>query len=197
MGGAGNDLENLGFSEGEFLPWYKAGGVVEAIEQCNLEEVTRSTLNRKLARSHTQYVWRKPTFKRCEDNLYAAVITNSGPDTSKTMLTQYFTGNAYKLRGKMILLSNEDVITPRYKDKFKVYVKNFIGKTLLIEMTFDQVVWGPGVIGFESATAPMSFEIDLNSYVGQAMTLDFVVEDDGDALIDSGMAIYDLEKVYE
>lgn len=184
---------NLDFLNGDLADWFMTGKV-ETVKRCELFELTKRNFSKSMNRKSLEYVWRKPTSK-CDDTLFAAVVTSSGTDGSSGLLTQFIVGDGTytKLKGKIILLTNEDVSPVQNNDRFKINIRSLGNDQVVNTPIFDQgisdVTWASsGAIGFRFSGPPIPFEINIG-----LQSMDFRVEDVGDNLVDSAMAIYDLE----
>lgn len=184
---------NLDFINGDLADWFTTG-VVETIKRCELFALQEMKNLNVINRRSLQYVWKKPRNK-CEDNIFAAVVTSSGVNETAGLLTQFIDGDGTytKLKGKIIFLTNEDISPVINDDRFKIKIRSLGNDQIITNTIFDQgisdITWtSTGAIGFRFSSSPVPFEISIN-----LQSMDFRVEDVGDSLVDSAMAIYDLE----
>lgn len=135
---------------------------------------------------------------------YSGIVSTAGDQRSVGHLAQTFQVQVGMdtLAGKIRFLSDEwpQWYGSEYNDAYTVYVTSPAGAKVLAAGNLNGSAWGAGVSGYNGATAEIPISYDLKPIAPQnvlaptaQVTLNVVVQDVGDTIIDSAVAVTDFK----
>jgi hypothetical protein len=123
----------------------------------------------------------------------AAVVSNAGSQSAKGTLSQAFVvPPAYEqVAGRLRFLSNEwpQFYGTEYNDTYLARLTAPGKVEIIASGNLNSSTWSSGVLGYNGATPEITYNTDLSGLVGKTVQLAYEVQDVGDTIIDSALAV--------
>lgn len=123
----------------------------------------------------------------------AAVVSNAGSQSAKGTLSQAFVvPPAYEqVSGRIRFLSNEwpQYYGTEYNDTYLARLTAPGKVEIIASGNVNSSTWSSGLLGYNGATPEITYNTDLSGLVGQTVQLAYEVQDVGDTIVDSALAV--------
>lgn len=123
----------------------------------------------------------------------AAVVSNAGAQSAKGTLSQAFVvPPAYEqVSGRLRFLSNEwpQYYGTEYNDTYLVRLTAPGKVEIIASGNVNSSTWSSGLLGYNGATPEITYNTDLSGLVGKTVQLAYEVQDVGDTIVDSALAV--------
>ncbi|WP_336367391.1 hypothetical protein [Marinobacter sp. C2H3] len=123
----------------------------------------------------------------------AVVVSNAGSQSAKGSLSQAFVvPPAYEqVSGRIRFLSNEwpQYFGTEYNDTYLARLTAPGKVEIIASGNVNSSSWSSGLLGYNGATPEIRYNTDLSGLVGQTVQLAYEVQDVGDTIVDSALAI--------
>lgn len=123
----------------------------------------------------------------------AAVVSNAGSQSAKGTLSQAFVvPPAYEqVSGRLRFLSNEwpQYYGTEYNDTYLARLTAPGKVEIIASGNVNSSTWSSGLLGYNGATPEITYNTDLSGLVGKTVQLAYEVQDVGDTIVDSALAV--------
>ncbi|AMQ88457.1 MULTISPECIES: hypothetical protein [Marinobacter] len=123
----------------------------------------------------------------------AAVVSNAGSQSAKGTLSQAFVvPPAYEqVSGRLRFLSNEwpQYYGTEYNDTYLARLTAPGKVEIIANGNVNSSTWSSGLLGYNGATPEINYNTDLSGLVGTTVQLAYEVQDVGDTIVDSALAV--------
>lgn len=123
----------------------------------------------------------------------AAVVSNAGSQSAKGTLSQAFVvPPAYEaVSGRLRFLSNEwpQYYGTEYNDTYLARLTAPGKVEIIASGNVNSSSWSSGMLGYNGATPEINYNVDLSGLVGKTVQLAYEVQDVGDTIVDSALAV--------
>lgn len=123
----------------------------------------------------------------------AVVIDNAGSQSAKGSLSQAFVvPPAFEqVYGRLRFLSNEwpEFFGTEFNDTYLARLTAPGKVDILASGNVNSSSWSSGLLGYNGATPEITYNTDLSGLVGETVQLAYEVQDVGDTIVDSALAV--------
>lgn len=123
----------------------------------------------------------------------AAIVSNAGSQSAKGTLSQAFiVPPAYEqVSGRLRFLSNEwpQYYGTEYNDTYLARLTAPGKVEIIASGNVNSSTWSSGLLGYNGATPEITYNTDLSGLVGKTVQLAYEVQDVGDTIVDSALAV--------
>jgi hypothetical protein len=186
------EFTNSGFQDGTLSGW-ETEGDVRLVPQASVFEEAPATAGEPAPLGAPEGGTVVPQQTPCQPSPFSAVVSTAAGNRAVGQLSQTFMVRPGDdtLVGWLRFVSNEWPVYygSQYNDAFTVTLTTPSGARILAQGNLNSSAWGPGVAGFNGATAQIEVAVDVAAFQGKAVTLTVVVSDVGDLVVDSGVVV--------